>query len=87
MNRQRCKLEGHTQENFIVWLLYVQLLWEQNRYGLVWAIMINPPELPIGDEARMMHILQTQVCGYISKCPGLPHQQTKRETSDASKIS
>jgi len=27
------------------WLLYVQLLGEQNIYGLVWAVMINPPKL------------------------------------------
>jgi len=37
---------------FIVWLLYVQLLRGKNRYGLVWAVMINPPELPINDYAR-----------------------------------
>jgi len=34
---------------------------------------------------EMMHILQAQVCGYISAHPGLLHQKTKRETSDASK--
>jgi len=22
------------------------------RYGIVWSIMINPPELPMNDEAR-----------------------------------
>ena len=40
----------------------VQLLWGQNRYGLVWAVMINPPELPINDEARnYAHIASTGV--------------------------
>jgi len=34
-----------------MWLLCVQLLGGQNRYGLVCAVMINPPELPIIDEA------------------------------------
>ena len=37
---------------FIVGLLYVQLLEGQNRYGLVWAVVINPPELSLNDEAR-----------------------------------
>jgi len=47
---------------FIMWLLYVQLLVGQNRYGLVWAVMINPPELPIIDEARNdTHIQTTRV--------------------------
>jgi len=30
----------------------------QYRYGFVLAVMINPPELPINDEARLIHILQ-----------------------------
>jgi len=34
-----------------MWLLCVQLLTRKNSYGLVWAIMISPPELPIYDEA------------------------------------
>jgi len=37
---------------FIVWLLQVELLGGQNRYGLAWAVIINPPKLPINDEAR-----------------------------------
>jgi len=38
---------------FIMWLLYVQLLrGEKNRCGLVCAVMSNPPEMPINDEAR-----------------------------------
>ena len=37
---------------FNMWLLYVQLLRRKNRYRLVWAIMINQPELPTNDEAR-----------------------------------
>jgi len=48
--------------------------------------MINPPELPINDEARIdTHIPSTVVrlCGCNSANPGLPHQKTKRETSDA----
>ena len=32
-----------------MWLLYVQLLGEKSSYGIVWAVMINPPELPISD--------------------------------------
>jgi len=47
---------------FIMWLLYVQLLSRKNRYGLVRSIMINPPELPIDDEARNeAHIASTGV--------------------------
>jgi len=43
-----------------MWLLYVQLLREKNRYGLVWAVGINPPELPVNDEARNdAHITST----------------------------
>jgi len=64
---------------------YVQLLGGQNRYGLVWAVN-NPPELPvIMKKFEMMHILQAQVCGCIRERPGMPHQKSKRETSDASK--
>ena len=45
---------------FIVWLLYVQLLRGKKRYGLVWADMINPPEMPVNDEARNeAHIANT----------------------------
>jgi len=54
-------------------------------YTTVWSVVIKRPELPINDEARMMHILKAQVCGYISAHPGLPQQKTKRESSDASK--
>ena len=67
---------------FIMWLLYAQLLGGQNRYGLMWAVIINPPELP---KLEMMHILQAQVCGCISAHPGFPHHKTERETSDDSK--
>jgi len=35
-----------------MWLLYVQLLAGQNRYGRACAVIINPPELPINDEDR-----------------------------------
>ena len=47
-----CENVQSAQENFsifIMWLWYVQLLGEQNRYELVWAVMIDPPELPIRD--------------------------------------
>jgi len=38
------------------------LPWWQNRCGLVWAVMINPPELPINDETRNdAHISSTSV--------------------------
>ena len=53
------------------------LLMGQNRYGLVWAVLISPPELPTMLE--MMHILQAQGCGCISAHPGLPRQKTKRK--------
>jgi len=47
---------------FIMWLLCVQLLSRKNRYGLVWAIKISPPELPINDEAlNEAHIARTGV--------------------------
>jgi len=47
---------------FVMWLLYVQLLSRKNIYGLVWAIMINPSDLPIDDEARNeAHIASTGV--------------------------
>jgi len=45
--------------------------------------MINPLEL--STKLEVMHILQAQVCGCISVQPGLLHQKTKGETSDASK--
>jgi len=37
---------------------------EEERHGLMWAIMINPPELPINDESRneAHTVLQAQVC-------------------------
>jgi len=47
--------------------------------------MINPPELPMTN-LEMMYILQAQVCGCIRTYLGLLHQETKRETGDASKI-
>ena len=34
----------------------------QNKCGLLCAVMINPPELPIGDKAQTKHISQAQVC-------------------------
>ena len=47
---------------FIMWLLYVQLLSTKKKYGLVWAVMIDPPELPINDIARNdAHIARTSV--------------------------
>ena len=68
-----CKLHNNwecassTQEKFcfFMWLLYVELLEGQNRYELVCAVMINPPELPIYDEARNeAHIASTGVRRY-----------------------
>jgi len=47
---------------FIKWLFYVQLLRGQNKYRLVWAVITNPLELPINDEARKdAHIASTGV--------------------------
>jgi len=42
---------------FIIWLLNAQLL-RGKRYRLVWAVMINPPEMPTNDES---HIASTGV--------------------------
>jgi len=51
-----------------MWLLYVQLLGGQNRYGLVCAVIINPLELSINDEARNeVHIASTGVQQYQHK--------------------
>jgi len=33
---------------------------------LMWAVVINLPDLLIYDEARMLHILQAQVCDCIN---------------------
>jgi len=52
----------------------------------VLAVVVNPPELPNYEARTDGHaVQQAQVCGCISAHPGLPHQQTKRETCDASK--
>jgi len=52
----------------VMWLLNVKLLKGKNRYGLVWAIIINPHELPINDEARNeAHIASTGVRLYWHK--------------------
>ena len=40
------------KSSFFMWLLYVQPMSNQNRYGLVCAVMINPLELPTNDKAR-----------------------------------
>ena len=58
-----------------MWLLYVQLLGKKNSYGFVWAVMINPPELPIElvTKLKTTYILQAQVCDGIS---------TKEETGN-----
>jgi len=34
---------------------------------------------------EIMHTLQAQVCSSVFAHPGLPHQNPKREASDASK--
>jgi len=47
--------------------------------------MINPPELPINDQARNDAHIASTVVGCISAHPGLPHQKTKLETRDASR--
>ena len=54
---------------FILWLVYVHLLRGKNRYGHVWAVLINPPEL---SKLEMTHIWQAQVCDCICPCCG-PH--------------
>jgi len=50
---------------------------ERTANGLVWATMINSPELPVNDEAR-----NEAYCKH--RCATLLAQKTKRETSDAS---
>jgi len=48
-----------------MWLLYVQLLRGKKRYGLVRAVMINLPEMPINDDARNeAHLASTGVRVY-----------------------
>ena len=43
-------------------VIYVQLLEGQEGYRLLWAVMINPPELPVNVEARNhAHISSTGV--------------------------
>ena len=61
-----------------------QPLRAQNRYWIVWALLINLLELSINDKARMMLIMQSQVCGYIRACQVLSHQKTK-QINDARK--
>ena len=54
---------------FILWLLYVglQLVSRKNRYGLVWAMMINP-QLPINNEVwNEANIASTGVRLYYHK--------------------
>ena len=55
-----------------MWMLYAQLLGGQKRYGLVWTVIINPPELPINDESRNdAHIYKHRcaaVLGHIQGC-------------------
>jgi len=58
-------------------LLYVQLRRKKNRYRLVWAVRINPLELPVDDEARNeAHFASTGAQLYWHK--------NKQETSHAS---
>jgi len=52
---------GRKPPFFIMWLLYVQLLGGQNRYGLVLAVMINPPELPNDEAQNDAHRASTDV--------------------------
>jgi len=47
-----------------------------------WSIRLN---CQLITNYEMMHMMQAQVCGCISAHPGLTHQKTKRENSDASK--
>jgi len=57
--------------------------WGPNRYRLVWAVIINPPEPPIIDEARNgAHIASTGMQMY-QRTPRVAPSKTK--TSDASK--
>ena len=47
---------------YVAVTVYVQLLSRKNRYGLLWATMINSPKLSINDEARNeAHIASTEV--------------------------
>jgi len=52
--------EGYarTLSLLFMWLLYVQLLGEQNRYAFVWAVMINPPRTV----ARKCSLMDLYVC-------------------------
>jgi len=64
-----------------MWLLNIQLLVGQNRYGLVWTVVFNPAELPMTYLESwyvvvhtLMLMLPAQVCGCTTAHPGLPHQ-------------
>ena len=54
---------------FIMWLLYVQLLRGKKRYGLVCAVLINPPEMT---KLETKHIAK-------HRCATVSAQKTKRE--------
>ena len=70
---------------FIMWLLYVQLLVGQNSYGLVWAVMINLPEMPINDEDRNdAHIANTvqHRCPPVAVLAHVQRCHIKKETEN-----
>jgi len=62
--------------------LNVQPVGEQNRYGLVWAVVINPSGLPINDESRNdAHIASTGVRLYQRTPKVATQKETKQESS------
>jgi len=78
-----CEKSAQKNSFFCDVAVTAQLYWGQNRYAIVWTVLLNPAELL--DEARMwpdirgflMLTLHVEVCGCFGAHSGLPHQKTK----------
>ena len=72
-----------------MWALNLQL--PGDRIGKGWAVTLNRAELPINDELGMCPGICTGAlkrrCAAVSSTHPSPRQKTKRETSDAQKVS
>jgi len=69
----------------ILWLLHVHFLGGNRDTDLCEPLRSIRLNSKLMTKLDTMHILQAQVRVCISAHPGLPHQKTKRETSDAAK--
>jgi len=79
-----------TQENFKTFVFYYvgvicTTTGGRTESGLCEPLRSIRLNCQLKTKLEMMHILQAQVWSCISAHPGLPHQETKREASDASK--